>query len=447
MKNLMLKSTLGDLILEVGIIIAVTLAFALCLFFVLSIIYGIVNRNRKVVSDSSSKDDAVQQTAEKELGVSNFSLEKTENQEAEEEKVVNEEPFAVYDVNRLIDVDDDKADMEEAEAEEALRREEQESAERREYLDARRQELLRRMQEDSSEEPEQEVEAESKEVEEAPVEETVEEPSETENETDEDDDFRRLFDDVVADEQQTEEQPVEEETVSEEEPEKAEEVEEEPVVAIAEEETVEEETPVVEEEKVEEPEQEVEAELKEVEEAPVEETVSPEPVVEKVIETVVINNKLAGLSIDELKEKLNETQERLKSTEKEFKQCKKEYVPLRKVWTAYEKDAKKLRRKEALVARQKSMLYGVNKMDEIDQEKATKLAEDMDLMDGLKLSVQHCEEVMKENKERYPLLEKMYGVLKQRNDELKQDIETYTAEIERLEKKQAEVNSSNSDNE
>ena len=79
------------------------------------------------------------------------------------------------------------------------------------------------------------------------------------------------------------------------------------------------------------------------------------------------------------------------------------------------------------------MLYGVNNYADIDQEKAKKLAEDLDLLDGLKLSVQHCEEVMKANEERYPLLQKMYDVLKLRNDEIKADIETYKAEIAKLE--------------
>ena len=101
-----------------------------------------------------------------------------------------------------------------------------------------------------------------------------------------------------------------------------------------------------------------------------------------------------------------------------------------------------MRRKEALVAKQKVLLYGVNNYAEIDQEKATKLAEDLDLLDGLKLSVQHCEEVMKKNEERYPLLEKMYNVLKVRNDELKKDIAAYREEIERLESEQANSESS-----
>ncbi len=153
--------------------------------------------------------------------------------------------------------------------------------------------------------------------------------------------------------------------------------------------------------------------------------------VETRVETVVEN-----LTLEELKQRLAEAEERLKTTEKEFKQCKKEYTPLRKVWVTHEKDEKKLRRKEALVAKQKVILYGVNNYADIDEEKAKKLAEDLDLLDGLKLSVQHCEEVMKKNEERYPYLEKMYNVLKLRNDELKADIAKYKQEIERIESEQ-----------
>ena len=61
------------------------------------------------------------------------------------------------------------------------------------------------------------------------------------------------------------------------------------------------------------------------------------------------------------------------------------------------------------------------------------MAEDLDHLDGLKLSVQHCEEVMKKNEERYPLLERMYNVLSARNEELKNDIAYYKQEIAKLE--------------
>ena len=146
--------------------------------------------------------------------------------------------------------------------------------------------------------------------------------------------------------------------------------------------------------------------------------------------TVVTNGVL---SLDELKARLAEAEEQLKVTDKELKQCKKEYNPLRRVWTTHERDERKLRRKEALVAKQKVILYGVNNYADIDEEKAKKLAEDLDLLDGLKLSVQHCEEVMKKNAERYPLLQKMYNVLETRNNELKDDIAYYKKEIAKLE--------------
>ncbi|MBO7508279.1 MAG: hypothetical protein J6T39_01375, partial [Clostridia bacterium] len=88
-----------------------------------------------------------------------------------------------------------------------------------------------------------------------------------------------------------------------------------------------------------------------------------------------------------------------------------------------EKDEKKLRIKEAQVAKQKVMLYGVNNYGDIDEEKAKRLAEELDLLDGLKLSVQHCREVMEENKARLPIIEKMYKVLENQNKQLKEDIE------------------------
>lgn len=83
---------------------------------------------------------------------------------------------------------------------------------------------------------------------------------------------------------------------------------------------------------------------------------------------------------------------------------------------------RKLRRKEAIVAKQKVVLYGVNNVVDIDQEKAQKLAEELDLLDGLRLSVQHCEEVIKSNEERIPLLEKNYNILLQENTNIKSDI-------------------------
>ena len=140
----------------------------------------------------------------------------------------------------------------------------------------------------------------------------------------------------------------------------------------------------------------------------------------------------ATLSLEEYEARLETLKERLKANEKDFKAVKKEYIPLAKIKARLEKDNTKLRRKEALVAKQKVVLYGVNNYVDIDEEKAKKLAEDLDLLEGLRLSVQHCEEVMKANEERYPILETSYNSLLETNNNLKADIEDVTNKIAEL---------------
>lgn len=144
-------------------------------------------------------------------------------------------------------------------------------------------------------------------------------------------------------------------------------------------------------------------------------------------------DKPAGaLTLEEYEERLRVLNERLAVNEKEFRAVKKEYLPLAKIKKSYEKDKVKLRRKEALVAKQKVVLYGVNNYVDIDEEKAKKLSEDLDLLDGLRLSVQHCEEVLKQNEERYPILENSYNILLATNENLKSDIAECTAKIAEL---------------
>lgn len=149
---------------------------------------------------------------------------------------------------------------------------------------------------------------------------------------------------------------------------------------------------------------------------------------EKVATPVAV--KVSGLTEEEYEERLAELRERLRFNEKELRNIKKEYIPLRKVRTTLEKDKKKLRRREALVAKQKILLYGVNNIADIDAEKAQKLEEDLDLLEGLRLSVQHCEEVIKNSEERYPVLETSYNILTKNIDQIKADIE----ELERQQK-------------
>lgn len=132
-------------------------------------------------------------------------------------------------------------------------------------------------------------------------------------------------------------------------------------------------------------------------------------------------------TLEQLEARLEMLNERLKANKKDLRENKKEYNPLAKVKKTLEKDKAKLTRKEAIVARQKVILYGVNNYVDIDEEKAKKLNEDLDLLDGLRLSVQHCEDVMNANKDRFPILEKTNKILKKVNAEIMSDI----AEVEK----------------
>ena len=106
-------------------------------------------------------------------------------------------------------------------------------------------------------------------------------------------------------------------------------------------------------------------------------------------------------------------------------------MPLARIKKNLESDRTKLRRKEAVVAKQKVMLFGVNNYV-VDPEKEKKLSEDLDVLDALRLSVQHCEEVMKDNEDRYPILEKTNGILTKQVADLKADIADVEARITKL---------------
>ena len=156
-------------------------------------------------------------------------------------------------------------------------------------------------------------------------------------------------------------------------------------------------------------------------------------------------------SVEEYEERLATLKTRLAENDKELRKVKKEFLPLRKVAKTLENDEKKLRRKEALVAKQKVVLYGVNNYVDIDEEKAKKLAEDLDLLEGFRLSVQHCQEVMDANKERYPILERTFNILSQNNETIKSDIEKTESAIAALKANNSDENGdateANSENE
>lgn len=392
MINSLLNATgVSSLLLTIVIILAVVVAGALIVYLLWEVVVSASKKNKNGASRELRFDDEKPVKQANSMLVADYELDKAEEQET-----------IVVESEKVSDIDVVKAEEEQAQFEEEKAAQERENDERRAYLEARRQELLRRMQ--------VEAEEETEDVEEEPA--VVEFVEETVSETIE--------------------EPAEEEVAP---------------VAIAEMETVEENNneELLEEQRraLEEEKERYATMVRELEEAKKilqEQTRAQKEATaiavaaaqaEPVVETVVTN--VSALSLEEIKEKLALAEERLKATEKEFKQCKKEYIPLKRVWNTYEKDQKKLRRKEALVAKQKVLLYGVNNYADIDPDKANKLAEDLDLLDGLKLSVQHCQEVMKNNEERYPLLEKMYNVLKLRNDELKKDIAIYRQEIARIE--------------
>ena len=158
------------------------------------------------------------------------------------------------------------------------------------------------------------------------------------------------------------------------------------------------------------------------------------------VEPIVVETQGETLgSKEDYEAQLEEKLARLKVVEKEYKQCKKDFLPLYRVHNTLAKDEKKLHRREAIVAKQKVVLYGVNNYADIDEEKAKKLAEDLDLLDGLKLSVNHCKEVMAQNKERYPILERLYNTLKTQVETLKEEIEDIKTILSRFEETPAEV--------
>lgn len=370
----LLSANVESTLMEVFIILGVVIAASLIIYFIWE---AVLSYSAKKRGDDKKEGASTDSKISKESNVQNYTFE--------------EEPKLLEGGN-VVDVDTVKAEQEEQEINDAEAEEERLNRERREYLERRRQELIRKLQE------EQEAEEEEQEQ---PVEEVEEEPEEVEDSDEE------------TYEEEEEEEEVEEESEEETQDDSAEEIarlEAEKEELLKEKERYEAMCRALEEEK-----QQL---LESVQEQNLPVVVAPK------------------LSLDDLRQRLQDAEEKLKANEKDLKQCKKDFIPLNRIWKTHEKDKKKLERKEAKVAKQKVMLYGVNNYEDIDEEKARKLAEDLDLYDGLKLSVQHCEEVMEKNADRYPLLKKMYEVLKRQNTELKEEIATLREQIAELEEEE-----------
>lgn len=131
-------------------------------------------------------------------------------------------------------------------------------------------------------------------------------------------------------------------------------------------------------------------------------------------------------------ERLAILEERLKSAKKDLKINNKELKPLQKVNKTLERDRIKLRRRDAIAAKKKVALYGVNNYVDIDREKAEKLAQELEMLDGLRLSVSHCEEVMNANIDRYPILVHTDKILRENIANIESDIATLNKELQVL---------------
>ena len=168
--------------------------------------------------------------------------------------------------------------------------------------------------------------------------------------------------------------------------------------------------------------QELEAERRKFEEEKAALISEKEELAKRLAEGETVETAPQG-NLEEYEARLEMLKDRLTANDKELRKVKKEFLPLKRVAKTLEADEKKLRRKEAIVAKQKVILYGVNNIGDIDEEKAKKLEEDLDILEGFRLSVQHCQEVMDANKDRYPILERTYNILAENNENLKKDIE------------------------
>lgn len=155
-------------------------------------------------------------------------------------------------------------------------------------------------------------------------------------------------------------------------------------------------------------------------------------------------NQQPEVSIDMTEEeclnRLATLEERLKNAKREYKVNMKEYRPLKKVMKDLEKYQTKLRRKDAILVKKKVALYGVNNYVDIDKEKAQKLADEIELLDGLRLSVSQCEEIINANKDRYPILEHTNKILEEQIANIEADIETTKQTLQKIRDKKGEGN-------
>lgn len=158
------------------------------------------------------------------------------------------------------------------------------------------------------------------------------------------------------------------------------------------------------------------------------------------------NEEYTQEDLDSFEAKLAELHERQKQNDKDLKVNKKEYLPLARIERSLESDKEKLRRREAIVAKKKMVIFGVNNYEH-DEEKEQKLREEIDMLDGLRMSVEHCQNVMDEAKDRYPILKKSNEILTRNANQIANDIAEVEAKISKAKEVLNAGNGTNDGNE
>ena len=121
--------------------------------------------------------------------------------------------------------------------------------------------------------------------------------------------------------------------------------------------------------------------------------------------------------------KLQDLEERLRQNEKALRENNREFIPLRRIKNTLDRDLRLLRKREAIVAKQEVLVYGVNNISTVDPERIKKLEQDVKQLTGLQQSVANCETILNKNKDRYPTLENLDRVLRAQNEQIRHDLE------------------------
>ena len=121
--------------------------------------------------------------------------------------------------------------------------------------------------------------------------------------------------------------------------------------------------------------------------------------------------------------KLQDLEERLRQNEKALRENNREFIPLRRIKNTLDRDLRLLRKREAIVAKQEVLVYGVNNISTVEPERIQKLEQDIKQLTGLQQSVANCETILNKNKDRYPTLENLDRVLRAQNEQIRRDLE------------------------